>query len=136
MSFSSAPTRALTAEDAEFAEDFLVFGLLTNWVSLPVARDTDFRPLFLFSPVSPVPPVVKDFRLLLPAPSASSAVKAFRFASARAIASASQGAFTFPRDAERLLFHSAEPLSPAISAMVRPVRMEVSYASMSNPATT
>jgi len=68
--------------------------------------------------------------------SASSAVKALRFESARAIASASHAAFTFPRDAGRLLFHSAEPLSPAISAMVRPVSMEVSYTSMSNPATT
>jgi len=43
------------------------------------------------------------------------------FLSNFAIASASHGAFTAPRDAGRLLVHFAEPWSPAISAMLRPV---------------
>src|SRR5439155_5774012 len=52
----------------------------------------------------------------------------FRFSrSSLANVSASQGAFTLPRDAGRSLSHSAEALSPPISRMVRPVSTEVSY---------
>src|ERR1700674_4471575 len=47
--------------------------------------------------------------------------------------SASHGAFTFPREAGRLLFHSAEPSSPAICAMTRSLSRELSYCSMTHP---
>src|SRR5271157_5686140 len=134
MGFCSAPARALTADNAAFAEDFLLFD--------PDAATLD--PLSAATP-SPDEGFVLATRgaasrgLLLfffSAPSALSAVEALRFWSARAIASASHAAFTLPRDAGRLLFHSAEPSSPAICAIVRLVRTDVSYESMSKPGTT
>src|SRR5450755_601598 len=108
MGFSSAPSRSLTAEDADSAEEFLFrdFGALEldavprTFARAISAAEMGFLPSF-FS-----------------APFALSAVKALRFLSARAMASASHGAFAFPRDAGRLLFHSAEPRSPPISAIV------------------
>src|ERR1700687_154516 len=64
--------------------------------------------------------------------SAFSAASALSFFfSTLASVSASHGAFTFPRDAGRLLFHCAEPSSPAIPAMVRLLSTERSYCSMS-----
>jgi len=116
MAFSSAPARALTAEDAEFenaefAEDFVLLNLdvesldpaSLDAVSEEFARATRSAAclgllLTFFSAFS----AVEAFS------PASSAFKVFRFESARAIASASHAAFTLPRDAGRLLFHSAE----------------------------
>src|SRR5271166_3650705 len=118
-----SPGIALTTEAAELAEDLPFLDLrafASDAVVKVPARAAGPGFLFLFFPTS----------------FASSAVKTFRFESARAIASASHAAFTFPRDAGRLLVHSAEPLSPAICAMVRPVSTDVAYASMSNPGTT
>src|SRR6266852_8464953 len=115
MSLASAPGKALTAEGTEFAEDFL----------------SDFEPLFSDAPAAVflLWTVLRaacrvPFCLFSFAPSAASCAVAalFFFRSARAIASASHPAFTFPRDAGRLLVHSADPASPAICAMVRPVR--------------
>src|SRR5271166_2673574 len=126
IGFSSAPARALSAEDAEPAKDFLFGDLDAVWLEEVFAGATACG-------------VGVGFLLFFFAgPSVPSVVKAFRFLSARAIASASHAAFTFPRDAGRLLVHSADPSSPPICAIVRPVRMEVSYASslISNPATT
>src|ERR1700674_1395174 len=51
--------------------------------------------------------------------------------SSLASVSARHGAFTFPREGGRLLFHSAEPSSPAICAMLRWLSTELSYCSMS-----
>src|ERR1700730_11329342 len=129
----SAPGRALTAEDAEFAEDFLLLdlgGASSGAGSLDAAVLSLARTTLLAASLD-------RFCLFFSAPSALSAVNAFFFfRSARAIASASHAALTFPPDAGRLLVHFADPASPAICAMVRPVRTEVSYASISNPATT
>src|ERR1700716_1218350 len=133
MGLCSAPGRALTAEGAEFAEDFLLldfeafsFDVAASDAAAVPSASTTLRA------VCPGP-----FFLFFSAPSALSAVKFFFFfRSARAIAFASHAALTFPRDAGRLLLHSAEPSSPAICAIVRPVRMEVSYSSIWNPATT
>src|ERR1035438_489666 len=138
IGFSTAPARALTAEDAEFAETFLLLDLppffaaeddwfsgsalatLSAWVETffllfaagEAALLAAFERTGFFSPTS--------------ARSAFSAVKAFRLESTRAIASASHAALTLPRDAGRLLFHSADLRSPPICASVRLVSMEVS----------
>jgi hypothetical protein len=130
----SAPGTALTAEDVEFADDFLLLDLT---VTFGAAEETSASlasatlPAFCLESFF-LPFAAGFFSALF----ASSAVKAFRLESARAIASASHPALTFPRDAGRLLVHSADPASPAICAIVRPVRTEVSYSSMLNPATT
>src|SRR5271155_3550497 len=55
------------------------------------------------------------------------------FFSTLANVSANHGAFTFPRDTGGLLVHWAEPASPAISAIERLLRTELSYLSMSYP---
>src|SRR5271166_4767716 len=133
MGFCSAPAWALTADNAAFAEDFLLF-------------NPDAATLGPLSAATPSPDegfvlsthgaASRGLLLFFSAPSALSAVEAFRFWSARAIASASHAAFTLPRDAGRLLFHAAEPSSPAICAIVRFVRTDVSYESMSKPETT
>src|ERR1035441_4638722 len=120
----SAPARSLTAEDTEFAEDFLFADFVDG-----VWWDESFAGAKLRA-------AGLGLLLFFFAGAGGSVVSAFRFLSARAIASASHAAFTFPRDAGRLLFHSAESSSPPICAIVRSVRMDVSYLSMSNPATT
>src|ERR1043166_6170167 len=124
MGFSIAPGKVLTTEDTEVTEDFFVlfFDLDVADEEAPELAVTSFsaRLFFLVFSVLPVFSVVNAFRRL----------------SARATASASQAAFSLPREAGRPLVHSAESLSPAISAMVRPVRTEVSYLSISNPGTT
>ena len=117
MGFSMAPGKPLTTGVTEDTGDFLVFfGDAAAAVKPAMALLPDALFFLLFS----VPPVVNTFRFL----------------SARATASASHAAFNFPRVAGRLLVHSAEPLSPAISAMVRLVSTEVLYWSISNPGTT
>src|ERR1022692_5041596 len=128
MVFSSAPARALPGEDTEFAEDFLFADLVAVFldaVSLDeMFAGATFRAAGL------------GLLLFFFAGAGGSVVSVFRFLSARAIASASHAAFTFPPDAGRLLFHSAESSSPPICAIVRSVRMDVSYLSISNPETT
>src|ERR1700686_5011511 len=133
MGLCSAPGRALTAEGTEIAEDFLFLDL----EAASSAATASAAAVLSLVWTTLLAASLDRFFLFFSAPSARSAVNAFFFfKSARAIASASHAAFTFPRDAGRLLFHSAEPSSPAICAMVRPVRMEVSYSSLLNPATT
>src|ERR1700722_9198208 len=133
MGLGSAPARTLTAEDAEFAEDFLVLDF----------AETEFDSTILVATSSvvaarPFASVSVAWLFFLPlffsAPSAPSAAAAFRFLSARAIASATQSDFTLPRDAGRLLFHSADPSSPAICGIVRSVKTDVLYLSISTPA--
>src|SRR5258708_22031520 len=112
MGFSTAPVRLLTAENAEFAENSWIFDFDGVFGACLETDDPCFPPLFFPPPFS--------------AGSAFSAVKAFCLLSARATASASQAALSFPRVAGRLLVHSAEPASPAIWLIVRPVKTEVS----------
>src|SRR5882762_1295751 len=110
MGFSMAPAKLLTTEDTEDTGDFLVFFCNAGAVfAVATARRPPALFPFLFFSVTSVSPVVKPFRFL----------------SARATASANQAAFSFPRAAGRLLVHSAEPLSPPISRIVRPVRTDV-----------
>src|SRR5208282_5665224 len=130
MGFCSAPARALIVEGVEFAEDFLLLDLEAAATLSAVSFDEVFALTIRWA--FGLPPLLFFFS----ASSAPSAVRALRFSSARAIAFASQAAFTFPRDAGRLLVHSADFSSPPICAIVRPVRTEVSYVPMSNPATT
>src|SRR3979490_569661 len=128
MGLCSAPGRALTAEGTEIAEDFL---LLDLEAASSGATALDAAAVSLAWTILRTA-CLETFFLFVFAPSALSAPTAFFFfRPARGIASASHAAFTFPRDAGRLLFHSAEPSSPAICAMVRPVRMEVWYPSIS-----
>src|SRR5258708_31113662 len=77
-----------------------------------------------------------SFFLLFPLGPPAPAVLVFEFfLSNLAKLSASHGAFTPPRDAFLLLCHSAAPASPAISAIVLPLKTDLSYLSMSNPGT-
>src|SRR2546429_120692 len=130
MGLCSAPGIAFTAEAAN---DFLLLDLEAG--SSRAATLDSAAVSLAWTTLRAV--CLGPFFLLFSAPCALSAVTAFFFfRSARAIASASHAALTFPRDAGRLLVPSADPASPAICAIVRPVRTEVSYESMSNPATT
>src|SRR5437660_11519666 len=130
MGLCSAPGIAFTAEAAN---DFLLLDLEAGSL-----RDAPLDAAAVSLAWTTLRAVcLGPFFLLFSAPCALSAVTAFFFfRSARAIASASHAALTFPRDPGRLLFHSAEPSSPAIYALLRPVRMDVSYSSILNPATT
>src|SRR5712664_3601998 len=94
IGFSTAPGNPFTTEDTEVTEDFLAF---FSTAGAAFALVTDRRPAAFF---------------LLSVTSVSPVVKPFRFLSARATASASHAALSFPRAAGRLLVHSAEPLSP------------------------
>src|ERR1035441_10301741 len=120
----SAPARSLTAEDTEFAEDFLFADLVAVFLDA-VSLDESFAGAKLRA-------AGLGLLLFFFAGAGGSVVSAFRFLSARAFASPSHAAFTFPRDAGRLLFHSAESSSPPICAMVRSVRMDGSDLSMRN----
>src|SRR5580692_7236147 len=103
MGFRTPPSRSLTADGIE----------ITSEVAAPgFAKNRSLSDLFL------------PFFFTLPA-FAPSEVFLF-FLSSLASVSASHGAFTFPRDAGRLLFHSAESLSPPISAMERLLSTELS----------
>src|SRR5205814_4056486 len=63
--------------------------------------------------------------------------EALFFLSTRARVSANHAAFALPpRNAFLLLCHSGEPSSPPICGMVLPLRIDVSYESMSNGSTT
>src|SRR6267378_4238372 len=107
IGFSTAPGNPFTTEDTE---DFLAF---FSTAGAAFALVTDRRPAAFF------------LLLLFSVTSVSPVVKPFRFLSARATASASHAALSFPRAAGRLLVHSVDPLSPAISLMVRPVSTDV-----------
>src|SRR4029077_8440909 len=96
--------------------------------SLPPEDVADAEEVFLVSASLPAPEPLEPARALsfsfffTSFFSAFSAVNVFLlFLSNLAIAPASQGAFTAPRDAGRLLVQCFEAASPAISAMVRPV---------------
>src|SRR5271156_12190 len=134
---ASAPARALAEADTELAEVFLSRDLTASWETAEATEATAEQFAIFVLPTSCAPPL-EAFFLSFAAPFALSAAKALGFESARAIASASHAAFTLPRVAGRLLDHSAEPASPAICAMVRSVKIDVSYFSLliSNPATT
>src|SRR6266436_4926264 len=126
MGLGSAPGIALVAE---VANDFLLLDLEAGSSG---AATLDAAAALAWTTLRAV--CLGPFFLLFSAPCALSAFTAcFFFCSARAIASASHAALTFPCDAGRLLVHSADPASPAICAIVRPVRTEVSYESMSKP---
>src|SRR5271167_158898 len=107
MGLSSTPGRALTAEDAEFDKYFLLDSIESD--------DAAFASRASFCSAIPFATFSEAFFLpvFFSASPALSAVKAFRFLSARAIASASHAAFTLPRVAGGLVVHSAEPASPA-----------------------
>src|SRR5579862_5538000 len=108
MAFWTAPGRSLTVDGVEINREGEAPGFAENRPLSDV-----FLPLFF------------TLRTFL-----SSGACLF-FLSSLASVSASQGAFTFPRDAGLLLFHSAEPASPAISDMERLLSTELSYCSMS-----
>src|SRR6185369_1407930 len=93
------PSKSFSTEDAE--EDLLV---PASWRDAEPATVSSFS--FFFTRCFSVSSAV-TFVLL--------------FLSNLAIASASQGAFTAPRDAGRLLVHCFEPASPPIAAMLRSV---------------
>src|ERR1700722_2024097 len=139
MGLDSVPGTPLITEDAEFAEGVLLFdrsapldaGLASSAGGLPAFlfasfSETFFLPAFFL--------VSLEFAFLVSA--ALSSVNALRFLSARAIASASHAAFTLPPGAGRLVVHFAEPASPAICAMVRSLKTEVSNLSILNFETT
>src|ERR1700724_1410498 len=113
MARFTAPSKSLTTEDTE--KDFLLALRLWFAAGAIPARVLSFS--FFFN--SALPRVLGGW-LVLPF-----------CLSNFAIASASHGAFTAPRDAGRLLVHFAEPWSPAMSAMLRPVSADSSYLSMS-----
>ncbi len=81
-------------------------------------------------------PFVAGLRDFSSCSSVSCVVFFFLVLSSLAMLSASQPAFTLPRDAFLLLCHSAESSSPAIWAMVLLLSTEVSYLSMSKGSTT
>src|SRR6185312_12056789 len=113
----TTPGKSPTAEDAERAEEDLFWGaVFTTAECEPPFLFVNFP--FGFSLWSSVPCVVIFF---LPALALS----------ALAMASASHGAFILPREALRLLFHSAASSSPLICAMVLPESADSSNSLMS-----
>src|ERR1700680_2610432 len=118
----TAPSRPLTTEDTEDAEEFSFTSVSAS--DLRLLSGLVFLALtFFFSLCSGACPERRRV--------SSVAILFLLFLSNFAIASANQGAFTAPRDAGRLLVHFAEPWSPAMSAILRPVRADSSYCSMS-----
>src|SRR5713226_2198831 len=118
----TAPSKPLTTGDAANPEEFCFASACTS--DLGLLSGLGFLAFSFFALCSPVSGAclgrsrrVVSFSLLF-------------FLSHLAIASASQGAFTPPPDAGRLLGDCAEPWSPAMSAKLRPVSADSSYCSM------
>src|SRR5436853_166009 len=113
MGLLAAPCKASGTEDSEDLGEFLLLVRASVFGTEVFTVATALSFSFFFTPVTGASFVAEDF---------------FRFArSSLAKVSASQGAFTLPRDAGRPLSHSADAWSPPISRMVRPVSTEVSY---------
>src|SRR6266849_8684257 len=120
----TAPSKSLTTEDTEDARESALPSVGTSDLGL-LSGLTLLALSFFFTLLSSVSGACPErsrrvVNLLL-----------LFFLSNLAIASANHGAFTAPRDAGRLLVHFAEPWSPAMSAMLRPVSADSSYRSMS-----
>src|ERR1700748_1536271 len=110
-------TETKTAEDSEDAET-LGSSLLLE--ALNLENDSFGLPLPFSAVRASFRPRPEVFALLIFASSASSAVLVcFFFLSIRAHASASHAAFNRPCPAGRLLVHSRDRASPAISSMLR-----------------
>src|ERR1700686_2755162 len=95
-------------------------------ISCALSSETFFLLLLLAADASVPPRASFEEMGFLSGSSATVAALTFFFASTRATASASHAAFTLPRAAGGLLFHSADPSSLAIRGIVRSVRIDVS----------
>src|SRR5260370_6852723 len=108
----AGPAKRLTTGDAANAEEFCVASACTS--DLGLLSGLGFLAFSFFALCSPVSGAcLERSRRVV-------SVSLLFFLSNLAIASASQGAFTPPPDAGRLLVNCAGPVSPAISSILRP----------------